>query len=169
MTDLHRSVAVSACLLGRPVRYDGRDKRLPMLDGLFPESVEYVPFCPEVAIGLGVPRQPIRLWRNEGAVRLVDRLDSSIDHGPAMTAHVHAWLAAHPALAGMIVKERSPSCALGDAPVLSPDGDETLADGLFTSLVRRLRPELPVVDGAGLADEETRARFVLTVLGHPTQ
>ncbi len=157
-------VAVSACLLGHPVRYDGRDKRLPMLETLFPGGVDYVPFCPEVAIGLGVPRRPIELRRCATGLRLVDREDGSLDHGPAMTAHARAWLADHPRLAGMILKSRSPSCGLGSAPIRG-DGPPATGDGHFAARVRRLRPGLPLIDDAGLEDDAKRRAFVAAVLG----
>ena len=54
-------VGVSACLLGKEVRFDGGHKRCRFVTGVLAEHFEFVAFCPEVAIGMGTPRQPIRL------------------------------------------------------------------------------------------------------------
>ena len=156
-------VAVSACLLGQAVRYDGGDCHLPSLDGLFPGPVEFVAFCPEVAIGLGVPRRPIERRRFADGLRLVDREDRSIDHGPAMTAHARSWLAGTPGLAGVILKSRSPSCGLGSTPIAGGVADET-GDGHFVAEIRRRAPTLPLIDDAGLEDEGRRRDFVEAVL-----
>ena len=56
-------VGVSACLLGDPVRYDGGHKRHAWLVDEFGREMEWVPVCPEVEIGLGVPRETIDLVR----------------------------------------------------------------------------------------------------------
>jgi len=55
------SARVSACLLGDEVRYDGGHKRDAFLVDTLGPFVEWVPVCPEVEVGLGVPRPAIRL------------------------------------------------------------------------------------------------------------
>jgi len=62
---------VSACLLGQQVRYDGGHKRDPFLTDTLGPFVEWIPVCPEVEIGLGVPRDTIRLVGEAAAPRLV--------------------------------------------------------------------------------------------------
>ena len=64
-------VGISACLLGERVRWDGRDKRDRFLVDALGPFVEWIPVCPEVEIGLGVPRDPIRLAGDARAPRLV--------------------------------------------------------------------------------------------------
>src|SRR5256886_15629531 len=64
-------LGISACLLGHEVRYDGGHKRDPFLAETLGRFVEWVPVCPEVELGLGVPREPIRLERDPAAPRLV--------------------------------------------------------------------------------------------------
>lgn len=63
-------VGVSACLLGEPVRYDGADQRDAYVCGELALQFPLVPICPEVELGLGVPRRPIRLVRTERGVRV---------------------------------------------------------------------------------------------------
>src|SRR5216117_402244 len=64
-------LGISACLLGHKVRYDGGHKRDPFLAETLGGFVEWVPVCPEVELGLGVPREPIRLEGDPAAPRLV--------------------------------------------------------------------------------------------------
>src|SRR5262249_20666098 len=63
-------VGISACLLGRAVRFDGGHKRDAFLTETLGRFVEWVPVCPEVELGLGVPRPTLRLERRGGALRL---------------------------------------------------------------------------------------------------
>lgn len=58
---LKPKVGISACLLGRRVRYDGRDKFDPLPAEALAGRIEWVPVCPEVESGLPVPREPIQL------------------------------------------------------------------------------------------------------------
>src|SRR5262247_3741278 len=64
-------LGVSACLLGHEVRYDGGHKRDAFLTDILGPFVEWVPVCPEMEIGLGVPRPPIRLVGDPAAPKLV--------------------------------------------------------------------------------------------------
>jgi uncharacterized protein YbbK (DUF523 family) len=68
-------IGVSACLLGRKVRYDGGHKRDALLVETFGRSVEWVPVCPEVELGLGIPRPTLRLEREGNDVRLANGFD----------------------------------------------------------------------------------------------
>ena len=66
-------VGISSCLLGEKVRYDGGHKGHSYIRQTLGGYFDFQPFCPEVTIGLGIPRKPIRLWKNEN-----DNLESSI-------------------------------------------------------------------------------------------
>ena len=59
------TVGVSSCLLGEAVRYDGGHKANSHIMGTLAEYFEFRSFCPEIDIGLGVPRTPIRLTRKQ--------------------------------------------------------------------------------------------------------
>jgi len=145
-------VGVSACLLGDPVRYDGGHKRSrAVVDTVGPE-VEWVPVCPEVELGMGVPREPVALI----AGRMIGSI-SGRDHTDAMNRFAEARIAALGPLDGYVLKSRSPSCGLLDVPG-APDGS-----GLFASALRRLRPDLPVIDEIGLEDDDRRRAFLAAV------
>src|ERR1700674_4307283 len=76
-------IGISACLLGQEVRFDGAHKRSDFLVDVFGPFVEFVPICPEVEVGLGVPRETLRLVRDDGELRLLGNT-SRADHTDAM-------------------------------------------------------------------------------------
>ena len=73
-------IGVSSCLLGEQVRFDGGHKRSDFLVDTLGGFVEFVPVCPEMEIGLGTPREPIRLTEDG---RLVNR-SGTADHTVSM-------------------------------------------------------------------------------------
>ena len=76
-------LGISACLLGDEVRFDGGHKRDRFLTDVLARFVELVPVCPEVELGMGVPREPVRLVRDGGDVRMRGNR-SGADHTEAM-------------------------------------------------------------------------------------
>ncbi|HBX54225.1 MAG TPA: hypothetical protein DEH10_02260, partial [Pseudomonas sp.] len=72
-------LAISACLLGAEVRYNGGHKESRLCSRTLSDYFEFVPLCPEVAIGLGIPRQPIRLVGDPSAPRAVGTVHSELD------------------------------------------------------------------------------------------
>ncbi|HEU4431459.1 MAG TPA: DUF523 domain-containing protein, partial [Myxococcota bacterium] len=56
-------VGISSCLLGNAVRWDGGHKRDRVVVDLLAPVVEWVPVCPELELGMGVPREPVHLER----------------------------------------------------------------------------------------------------------
>src|SRR5579862_5742293 len=122
-------VGVSACLLGEKVRYDGGHKRDAFVTETLSRFVTFVPVCPEVELGLGTPREPIRLERRPGGVRLVGAR-SRTDHTDTMRRFADARLDAldREDLAGYLFKKNSPSCGIERVPVIGPGG-ATSKDG----------------------------------------
>ncbi|MBI5776275.1 MAG: DUF523 domain-containing protein [Nitrospirae bacterium] len=82
-------IGISQCLLGDPVRYDGGHKRDALLADTLSRQVEWVPVCPEVEAGLGVPREPMRLEGTTRSPRLVT-INTNVDHTTAMGSSRHA-------------------------------------------------------------------------------
>jgi uncharacterized protein YbbK (DUF523 family)/uncharacterized protein YbgA (DUF1722 family) len=143
-------IGVSACLLGREVRYDGGHKREAFLVADLAPHVELVDTCPEVEVGMGTPREPIR--REGGRVRGVR---SRRDWTDALRAHADRRVGELAALglAGYVLKSGSPSCGLG-------------VPGVFASeLVSRL-PDLPVVEEGALHDPDARDHFLTRAYAH---
>src|SRR6266436_4047539 len=106
-------LGISACLLGHEVRWDGGHKRDHFLAETLGRFVEWVPVCPEVELGLGVPREPIRLEGDPAAPRLV-AANSRRDLTRAMTrlARARAAELARLDLVGYVFKKDSPSCGM---------------------------------------------------------
>jgi uncharacterized protein YbbK (DUF523 family) len=154
-------VGISSCLLGQPVRYNGRHKHDASLTQALGPFVEWVPVCPEVEVGMGVPREPIRLVGSVERPRLVGE-QSGRDWTEPMTryaeARVRQLLAMR--LDGCILKAHSPSCGPAGVPVETGSGPARAGRGLFAATLLRLAPTLPVEDEARLGDPAARERFI---------
>ena len=146
-------VGVSSCLLGAEVRFNGGHKRYRFLTDELGAYVDWVPYCPEVEIGLGTPREPIRL-DTEG--RLVNR-SGTADHTRAMAA-----LPLPPAVDGYVFKAKSPSCGVRGIARYGPDGQPSGATGtgLYAGRVMAADPLLAVEDEGRLNDPGLREAFV---------
>ena len=108
-------IGVSACLLGEPVRYDGGHKRSAVIVELLGSRFTWVPVCPEMEIGLGVPREPVRLTGDPHEPRMLG-VSSKRDLTREMTAYAQRRARELVALdiAGYVLKSASPSCGLRD-------------------------------------------------------
>lgn len=158
-------VGISKCLLGEPVRYDGGHKRDALLVERLGPSVAWVPVCPEVEIGMPVPRPPIHLLQHGDDVHVVE-FESGRDHTKAMVELADARITAFRAegLHGFVFKARSPSCGIGDAPLTNEQGYESgMRSGVFAERVRRKWPSLPVISEAMLMVPDQLERFVARI------
>jgi uncharacterized protein YbgA (DUF1722 family)/uncharacterized protein YbbK (DUF523 family) len=153
MTAGRPRVGVSSCLLGEEVRFNGGHKRYRFLTDELGPYVDWVPYCPEVSIGLGTPREPIRLTAGG---RLVNR-GGTADHTAAMAA-----LPLPPAdLDGYVFKAKSPSCGIRAIPRYGEDGIAAGHDGrgLYADRVLTTFPLLAVEDEGRLNDAALREAF----------
>ncbi|MBI5836363.1 MAG: DUF523 and DUF1722 domain-containing protein [Candidatus Eisenbacteria bacterium] len=163
-------IGISACLLGREVRYDGGHKRDGFLVDTFGAYVEWVTFCPEVELGLGTPRDPIRLVREKrGAdVRLVvpktgrDLTDNMRAFAKRRVAKLRA-----DDLCGFVLKKNSPSCGMARVKVYDHNGAPSPEGvGLFAAAVMERFPNLPVEEEGRLSDPRLRENFVERVFAY---
>jgi uncharacterized protein YbbK (DUF523 family)/uncharacterized protein YbgA (DUF1722 family) len=156
-------VGISACLLGREVRWDGGHRRDPLIARLFGSFVEWVPVCPEVELGLGVPREPIELSGSAVHPRLLGTR-SGRDLTGAMDRFARRRVdeLARFDLAGYVSKSESPSCGLASARIDGRPG----ATGAFARVLVERLPLLPVEEEARLRDAAIREHFVERVLAH---
>jgi uncharacterized protein YbgA (DUF1722 family)/uncharacterized protein YbbK (DUF523 family) len=146
-------VGVSSCLLGALVRFNGGHKRSRFLADELGKYVDWVPYCPEIEIGLGTPREPIRLTADG---RLVNR-SATADHTAAMQA-----LPLPAAVDGYVFKAKSPSCGVWGIPRYGDDGQAagTAGAGLYAGRVMAGFPLLAVEDEGQLSDPGLREAFV---------
>jgi uncharacterized protein YbgA (DUF1722 family)/uncharacterized protein YbbK (DUF523 family) len=155
-------LGVSACLLGHEVRYDGGHKRDAFLTDILGPFVEWVPVCPEMEVGLGVPRPPIRLVGDPAAPRLV--VEKS---GEDLTARMRRWASgridalAALGLHGYVLKRGSPSCGLVRVRVYDDDGRPgRVGRGMFAAALTDALPLLPVEEEGRLTDAGIRESFI---------
>src|ERR1700722_14547842 len=113
VSDAPIRIGISACLLGKEVRFDGGHKRSDFLVDVLGPFVEFVPVCPEVEIGLGVPRETLRLVRDGGEIRLIGN-KSGVDQTVAMRRYAdrRTVALANDDLSGYVLKKDSPSCGM---------------------------------------------------------
>lgn len=157
-------IGISACLLGAPVRYDGGHKRVAWIVDELAAGCELAAFCPETAIGLGIPRPPIHLVKHAGTVRARHVADPMLDVTDALRAYAAECVGEWANLSGYIAKSRSPSCALSDAPVAGTDGE--LCAGIYAAALAAAAPLLPTIDETSLADATARASFIERVFAY---
>ncbi len=159
-------VAISACLLGQPVRFNGQHKRSKFCVETLSEWFEYLPICPEVEIGLGVPREPIRLLHTAShGVRAVNIKDAGIDHTEALHALADAKQSALQSACGYIFMQKSPSCGAFRVKVYDQNGipGGKAAPGIYAAQVQHNHPWLPVEEAGRLNDNRLRENFIIRV------
>ena len=157
-------VGISSCLLGEQVRYDGGHKRHSWITGTLGKYFELHPFCPEVDIGLGIPRKPIRLTRAEdGEIRCVQIDDPAIDHTRALRDCLHKRRAWAGRLCGYILKKDSPSCGMERVRVWRGEMPAREGSGIFADALMREFPWLPVEEEGRLGDAVLRENFIQRV------
>lgn len=149
-------LAVSSCLLGFNVRYDGAHRRDTYIKDTLGRYAELVPLCPEVAIGLGVPRSPIHLVGPARAPRAVGVDNPMLDVTARLAAYARRTTDELTDISGYIFKSRSPSCGLTDTPVR---GGRRTAAGIYAGAWRARRPLLPVIDEVHLGEAGARDAF----------
>jgi uncharacterized protein YbbK (DUF523 family) len=162
-------LAVSSCLLGNPVRYDGTDKKAETVATAMAYHCELLPVCPEVEMEMGVPRETIRIEEDQDGHRFLIGNDSGTDYTPRLQPVLDKRLQEFRELgmSGFVWKARSPSCAPGSYPLHAVDGDEPSPTyGLFAAAVRDAFPLLPMIDEEGLHDHARRRRFNLRMYAH---
>lgn len=157
-------VGISACLLGEKVRFDGGHKQSRYCLNVLNECFEFKPFCPEVAAGLGIPREPIRLVGDAEAPRALGTRDPSMDTTDALADHADHVTRSHPELCGYILMKGSPSCGMERVKVYHPNGMPNEAgSGIFAARMMANNPSLPVEEEGRLNDAVLRENFITRV------
>jgi uncharacterized protein YbgA (DUF1722 family)/uncharacterized protein YbbK (DUF523 family) len=161
-------IGISACLLGQEVRFDGGHKRNEFLVDMLGRFVEFVPVCPEVDLGLGVPRETLRLLRDGGETRLVAN-KSGVDHTAAMNAYARRRVAGlgGEQLSGYVLKKDSPSCGMERVRAYRATGMPARNGvGLFAAELMRRYPNLPIEEEGRLNDPQLRENFVERIFAY---
>lgn len=160
-------IAISSCLLGHRVRYDGELKQVPELCDWLQQHAQLLPVCPEVEIGLSVPRPPLILAAGPGRPRMIGRDDADLDVSRDMYRFCDEKPAQLQHIAGYVFKARSPSCGLRRLPLF--DGDRVINGdhpGLFAAAMAEFFPSLPMAEEEDLLDDAQRAAFMQRVMNY---
>ena len=163
-------IAISACLLGVEVRFNGGHKESRLCSQALSEHFDFVPLCPEVAIGLGIPRQPIRLIGDPAQPQAVGSVDSSLDVTRPLHDYGVAMAAAHTDICGYIFMQKSPSCGLERVKVYQDGGRpaELRGRGIYAQAFCAAHPDLPVEEDGRLNDPVLRENFLTRVYAYST-
>jgi uncharacterized protein YbgA (DUF1722 family)/uncharacterized protein YbbK (DUF523 family) len=158
-------IGISSCLLGERVRFDSGHKNHSYITKTLSEYFDFRTFCPEVSIGLGIPREPIRLVSDsrDGPVRCIGTRNAELDVTTALKASAHEqfdWIAG---LHGYIFKKDSPSCGMERVKVYRGSMPERTGVGIYAAEIQQQFPHLPVEEEGRLGDSALRENFIKRV------
>jgi uncharacterized protein YbbK (DUF523 family) len=157
-------LVVSACLGFRRCRYDGERMTDPTVES-FRGHVKFIPVCPEMGIGLGSPRAPIRVIRGRSR-RILYQPAAKRDLTAAMRTYCAAFHASLAEVDGYLLKSRSPSCGPFRVKLYSGFKGPALPStgaGFFAVAARRFRPGVPIEDEERLKDPSILERFIARI------
>ncbi len=163
-THLKIPIGISSCLLGEKVRFDGGHKWNTYISKTLGQYFEFQTFCPELDIGLGIPRKPIRLSR-KGSTQIrcvpVDKPQSDFTEVLLLSAERQSsW---HRDLCGYILKKDSPSCGMERVKVWDDVMPVREGVGIYASRLMKNFPYLPVEEEGRLGDAVLRENFIQRV------
>lgn len=159
MNFIKPKIIVSKCLGFENCRYDGQIIKNNFIDKLKEHAI-LIPVCPEVEIGLGVPRNSLRLKKEDNKIRLIQS-KNNIDLSKEMTDFAYDFLK-NKDITAFILKNRSPSCAITDAKLYHSNNPNPVekSSGLFTKIAKELYPEAIFEDEGRLTNFKIREHFL---------
>jgi uncharacterized protein YbbK (DUF523 family) len=156
-------LGISSCLLGKNVRYDGGHKLDSFLKDSLGKYVEYVPVCPEVECGLGVPRKSMRLEGEPDSLRLIiTETRQDVTKRMVNWAQKRVIQLEKEDIRGFIFKSDSPSCGIKKVKIYNEKNMPVDAGvGIFAQIFMKHFPSLPVQDEENLHDSGLRGNFIV--------
>ena len=161
-------LGLGACLAGQSVRYDGESNSANTHVLKILAQFEHRTFCPEVGIGLGVPRPPIHLVGETGAVQALDVAGHQHDYTMALTRFAQHVLDSAPMLCAYILVTGSPSCGNQGVKRFSAAGEHIASDqqGMFAQALGEYDPLMPCADDEQLTQRTIRKAFVIRAMAY---
>ncbi|MEZ5497303.1 MAG: DUF523 domain-containing protein [Gammaproteobacteria bacterium] len=157
-------LAVSACLLGHDVRFDGKSKRID-LSLLFPaDEFTLTAICPEVNMGMSIPRKPIQIINHNNQLQLTQVENPKIHFESQMQNWFNENIEFFKKFSGFILKSKSPSCGNQTTPHFQTDGESNIGDGYFVYLLKKINPQIAIIDEKNLLQTETLNKFKRSLL-----
>lgn len=157
------NIGISSCLLGENVRFDSGHKKNAYITSVLADYFEFRPFCPEVSIGLGIPRETIRLVDIDDNVRCVGSKTTDLDVTDQLHESAEKQKNWHQELCGYILKKDSPSCGMERVKVYKGDAPTRRGVGLYAQRLMQNFPNLPVEEEGRLEDARLRENFIQRV------
>lgn len=161
-------LGVSACLAGERVRWNGGHKHDAFITGTLARFFHIIPVCPEVSIGLGVPREPIHLVRSGDTIELEGASKPVRRHSTAMRVFARSFAKENKGLCGFVLKKNSPSCGTEKVDLYT-EGSKRLSKkgiGAFASDLVEELPLLPTIEETALGDPLKRDHFLAQVFAY---
>lgn len=160
-------IGISSCLLGQNVRFDGGHKRSQYAAEELSPFFEFVPTCPEMAIGMGSPRKTIRLVNNNGDI-LVKSADGSVDVTAALTDYAQRTVETLSHLGGYLLCAKSPTCGMERVSEYREGTNfaEKTGIGVFARALMTRFPQLPVEETGRLHDLAIRENFFTRIFAY---
>lgn len=158
-------VGVSECLLGAQVRFDGGHKRNRYITDVLSDYVEFRPVCPEVAIGMGIPRKPIRLIVSDGQERIRGVENPDVDVTDELVKEAESAVEKMPDICGYIFMQNSPSCGVYGLKRYGENGYsiDSKGRGAYAKRFMELMPLVPVEEAGRLNDAGLRENFITRI------
>ena len=156
-------IGISSCLMGEKVRFDSGHKRNAYINGILANFFEFSTFCPEVEIGLSIPREPIRLVTLNDKVHCVGTRNPELDVTEDLYKSADEQQAWHRQLCGYILKKGSPSCGMERVRLYKGDIPDRIGVGLYAERLMQNFPNLPVEEEGRLEDPVLRENFIQRV------
>ncbi|MBS38840.1 MAG: hypothetical protein CMO26_23330 [Thiotrichales bacterium] len=153
-------VGISSCLLGESVRYDGGHKRDDYITDTLTQHFDLIGVCPEVAIGLGVPRPPVQLVETRTGTSVLGVDDPTNDVTARLSRFASRTSVELADVCGYIFKSGSPSCGLQAVPLYAQDGRRLgSSSGVYARVLSAVLPLIPMEQEDRLADPLARESF----------
>ena len=154
-------IGISSCLLGFEVRHDGGHKHDRYITGTLADFFDFIPVCPESAIGLGTPRESLHLEGDSGDLRVRGNKTADLDVTHLLRAYGSKMSQELSNISGYIFKSRSPSCGMERVPRKPPVGQQKIRDGVgqYAASFMSSLPLLPVEEEGRLNDPNLRENF----------
>ncbi|MFA6143876.1 MAG: DUF523 and DUF1722 domain-containing protein [Sulfurimonas sp.] len=161
------TLAISACLLGEKIRFDGGHKRDHFITDALCEFADFVSFCPE-HLAFGTPRPSVRLVSVENQIRVhSNKTGEDLTQTLEKTSRDELSKLESQSLCGIIFKSKSPSCGMNSAKRYLENGFcEGKEDGVFAALCRERYPLLPMEEEGRLEDAWLRENFVMQIFAY---
>ena len=155
-------IGISSCLLGEEVRFDGGHKRDRFITDRLAAYVTFVPICPEVGVGMGIPREPIKLVGTVDDHRALGVKDKTLDVTEDLVKFADTTATRLDKVSGYIFKSKSPSCGMERVKLYPKSSSMPSRDGIgiYAKRIMELLPDLPVEEEGRLNDPILRENFI---------